>query len=185
VLDDPRDIVSSRCGLRNGGQNSAPGFCARHSVQKAGRDHGRHSGRDPVEPRARVLGRRLDFLPGFGRSHESFFWARSFIGFGIWILVPDADDDREHPARFGAFLTTTVVFFLAEMGDKTQLATVALGARFNSFLLVTVGTTLGMLFSDGLAVFLGEKFSDRISMKHLRWAASALFILFGVVILVR
>jgi putative Ca2+/H+ antiporter (TMEM165/GDT1 family) len=106
-----------------------------------------------------------------------------FIGFGLWILIPDKDDEQERRSRFGAYLTTTVTFFLAEMGDKTQLATIALGARFHSFLWVTVGTTLGMLVSDGLAVFLGEKFSDRIPMAYVRRGASLLFILFGVVIL--
>jgi putative Ca2+/H+ antiporter (TMEM165/GDT1 family) len=108
-----------------------------------------------------------------------------FIGFGLWILVPDKDDNDERPAKFGAYLTTVVTFFLAEMGDKTQLATIALGARFNSFLWVTIGTTLGMLFSDGIAVFVGEKFSGKIPMRYVRWFASTLFILFGVLILFR
>ena len=111
--------------------------------------------------------------------------AAVFIGFGLWILIPDKDDDHDKPPRFGAFVTTTISFFLAEMGDKTQLATVALGARFHSFLWVTVGTTLGMLFSDGLAVALGKSFSDRIPMRYVRWFAATLFILFGVALLVR
>lgn len=108
-----------------------------------------------------------------------------FIGFGLWILIPDKDDDDVESSRYGAYLTTTVSFFFAEMGDKTQLATVALGARFHSFFWVTFGTTLGMLFSDGLAVLLGEKFSEKIPMKYVRWGASMLFICFGILILVR
>jgi putative Ca2+/H+ antiporter (TMEM165/GDT1 family) len=72
-----------------------------------------------------------------------------------------------------------VLFFLAEMGDKTQLATVALAARFQAVLPVTVGTTLGMLASDGLAVFLGDRFARRVPMHWLRRAAAALFFAFG------
>lgn len=109
--------------------------------------------------------------------------AAAFIGFGVWILIPDKDDEARREPRFGAYLTTTVLFFLAEMGDKTQLATIALGARFNSFYIVTIGTTLGMLFSDGLAVLLGEKLSERISMKYVRWGAATLFFVFGILIL--
>ena len=112
-----------------------------------------------------------------------FILASLFIGFGAWILIPDKDDHEKSEHRFGAFLTTLVTFFLAEMGDKTQLATVALAARFKSVFFVTAGTTLGMLFSDGLAVFAGEKFSEKIPMKWVRGFASLLFIIFGVVIL--
>lgn len=104
----------------------------------------------------------------------------SFIGFGIWTLFPDSLEDSDKKHRFGPFLTTTVLFFLAEMGDKTQLATVALGARFQSMLAVTCGTTLGMLVADGLAVFLGEKLADRVPMKWVRRIAAGLFFLFGI-----
>ena len=104
----------------------------------------------------------------------------SFIVFGFWTLKPDTLEDEEKKPRFGAFLTTAVLFFLAEMGDKTQLATVALGARYQSALQVTFGTTLGMLASDGLAVFLGEKLSEKIQMKWIRIAAAGLFFLFGI-----
>lgn len=106
--------------------------------------------------------------------------AMTFFGFGIWILFPDKDEGAPREGRWGAFATTTVAFFFAEMGDKTQLATVALGARFGSFWMVTIGTTLGMLFSDGLAVFLGEKFAARIPMVWVRRGAAILFGLFGL-----
>jgi putative Ca2+/H+ antiporter (TMEM165/GDT1 family) len=76
-------------------------------------------------------------------------------------------------------LTTAVVFFLAEMGDKTQLATVALGARFHSAAAVTAGTTLGMLAADGLAVFAGSTLAERIALKRIRWIAAALFFALG------
>lgn len=109
----------------------------------------------------------------------------SFIGFGIWTLFPDKLDDPEHPHRFGPFVTTTLLFFLAEMGDKTQLATVALGARFGSAMAVTLGTTMGMLLTDGLAVFLGEKLSERVPMTWVRRGAAALFFLFGALSILR
>lgn len=111
--------------------------------------------------------------------------ALTFVGFGLWILIPDKDDGPPRESRWGAYATTTVAFFFAEMGDKTQLATVALGAKYGSFFWVTVGTTLGMLFSDGLAVWLGETFADKIPMKWLRRFASFLFIAFGVWIFFR
>ncbi len=109
----------------------------------------------------------------------AYVLAASFVGFGIWTLFPDSLDDADKKHRFGPFLTTTVLFFLAEMGDKTQLATVALGARFQSAVMVTVGTTLGMLATDGLAVFLGEKLAGHPAMKWIRYAAAALFFLFA------
>lgn len=106
--------------------------------------------------------------------------AITFIAFGLWTLKPDSFDEAERPGRFGPFLTTVVLFFLAEMGDKTQLATVALAARFHSVVLVTTGTTLGMMLSDGIAVFAGGKLSGRPAMSWLRYLAAALFIAFGV-----
>ncbi|MGA8891795.1 MAG: TMEM165/GDT1 family protein [Anaeromyxobacteraceae bacterium] len=105
--------------------------------------------------------------------------AATFIGFGLWTLKPDTLEESEGPKGLGPFLTTTVLFFLAEMADKTQLATVALAARYQSVVLVTVGTTLGMLASDGLAVFLGEKLAARVSMKAIRWVAAGIFFVFG------
>jgi putative Ca2+/H+ antiporter (TMEM165/GDT1 family) len=88
--------------------------------------------------------------------------AATFIGFGLWMLIPDKDEGFGDNHKWGPFLTTTVAFFFAEMGDKTQLATVALGAKFAAPLFVTAGTTLGMLGADGLAVFFGHKFTSGI-----------------------
>ncbi len=110
--------------------------------------------------------------------------AGTFFAFAAWILIPDKDDGGPATAKYGAFLTTRVTFFLAEMGDKTQLATVALGARFQAPVIVTVGTTLGMLVADGLAVFLGERLTKRIPLKYVQVAAALLFAVFGVTILV-
>jgi putative Ca2+/H+ antiporter (TMEM165/GDT1 family) len=106
-----------------------------------------------------------------------------FFAFAIWILIPDKDEGLDVQPKRGAFLTTVVTFFLAEMGDKTQLATVALGAKFNAPMAVTLGTTAGMLAADGLAVFLGHRFTTRIPMKMVRIFAAALFALFGGYIL--
>lgn len=103
----------------------------------------------------------------------------TFILFGFWALKPDHLDKDERPSRFGAFATSTILFFFVEIGDKTQLATVALAAKYQSVLFVTIGTTLGMLAADGLAVFLGEKLSEKAQKKWLRWIAAGLFFLFG------
>lgn len=107
-----------------------------------------------------------------------------FFAFAVWILIPDKDEDLKEDSRFGPFWTTTIAFFLAEMGDKTQLATAALGARFNTELVaVTIGTTLGMLVADGLAVFLGKKLTQVFSMQWIRYVTAGLFFLFGILIL--
>lgn len=106
--------------------------------------------------------------------------AAAFIGFGLWTLKPDSFEGKDTHGGRGAYLTTVVLFFLAEMGDKTQLATMALAAKFGSVVWVTAGTTLGMLASDGLAVFVGEKLAERISMTWVRRVAAGLFFLFGI-----
>jgi len=109
--------------------------------------------------------------------------ALSFIGFGVWTLVPDSSVELARLPAWGPLVTTTVVFFLAEMGDKTQLATVALAARFGSPAAVTVGTTLGMLAADALAVFAGTYLATRLPMVWIRRAAAALFFVFGLTII--
>lgn len=110
--------------------------------------------------------------------------AASFIGFGIWTLVPDRAPATAAPTRWGPLFTTTVIFFLAEMGDKTQLATVALGARFEVAGLVTVGTTLGMLAADGLVVFGGSHLTRLVSQVMLRRTTAVLFLVLGLIALV-
>jgi Ca2+/H+ antiporter, TMEM165/GDT1 family len=106
--------------------------------------------------------------------------AVSFIVMGIWTLIPDEfDEDAQKPARFGAFLTTLVAFFLVEMGDKTQLATIALGARFHDTVLVAAGTTLGMMLANVPAVFLGNELIKRVPLRLVRTAAAILFIAIG------
>jgi putative Ca2+/H+ antiporter (TMEM165/GDT1 family) len=103
-----------------------------------------------------------------------------FIIFALWTLKPDTADEVPQAPRFGPFLTTAFLFFMAEMGDKTQFATVALGAQYGSVLAVTFGTTLGMMLTDGLAVFAGDQLSHKINMKYMRWFAAGLFLIFGV-----
>ena len=107
--------------------------------------------------------------------------AAAFVGFGLWVLRPDRDETTEGTPRFGPFLTATFLFFLAEMGDKTQLATLVLGARFGSAVLVTIGSTLGMVAADGLAVFLGERLAEKAQGRWLRVGTAILFFGFGVV----
>lgn len=118
-------------------------------------------------------------------SPEILKWilAATFIGFGLWILIPDKDENLNNNYKYGPFLTTLVLFFIAEMGDKTQLATLALGATYAKPDLVTLGTTLGMLGADGLAVIFGHKFTEKISMSWIHRIASGLFIIFGIGIL--
>ena len=102
-----------------------------------------------------------------------------FIGFGVWTLFPDTADEPADRAGWGPLVTTAVVFFFAEMGDKTQLATVALGARFGTPVPVIAGTTLGMLLADVPAVFIGDKLSQRVPMRLVHGVAAALFALLG------
>jgi len=107
----------------------------------------------------------------------------SFLGFAAWALIPDTLDDKPEPSRYGPFLTTLVLFFLAEMGDKTQLATVALGAKYANLPLVTLGTTLGMMAANVPAVLIGEKLAQRFRLSTMRFVAAALFAIFGLLIL--
>lgn len=108
----------------------------------------------------------------------------AFLAFAGWALIPDTlDEDEQSSPKYGAFLTTLVMFFLAEMGDKTQLATVALGAKYANLLAVTTGTTLGMMIANVPAVLLGETLAKRFPLSKMRFVAAALFAIFGVLIL--
>jgi len=109
--------------------------------------------------------------------------ALGFLAMAAWILVPDTldeDDAADKPARYGVFLTTTIAFFMAEMGDKTQIATVALGARYHAIGLVAIGTTLGMMLANVPAVFLGERITRIVPMKAMRIGAAIIFAILGV-----
>jgi putative Ca2+/H+ antiporter (TMEM165/GDT1 family) len=109
----------------------------------------------------------------------------SFIGMAIWTLIPDKIEEEETQVakHLGVFGATFITFFLAEMGDKTQLATVALAAHYAAPLAVVVGTTLGMLIADVPAVFVGNKFAAKIPMKLVHSVAAAIFAIMGVLTL--
>jgi len=119
-------------------------------------------------------------------SPEMMRWilGASFLGIGLWLLVPDHIDDAAESKvadrAFQVFILTVVLFFLAEMGDKTQIATIALGARYDDVLSVTVGTTLGMMLANAPAVWIGQKFTQRMPIKWVHAVAAVTFIAIGV-----
>jgi putative Ca2+/H+ antiporter (TMEM165/GDT1 family) len=109
----------------------------------------------------------------------------SFLAMAAWMLIPDEiDADGSRPQRFGVFGTTAIAFFIAEMGDKTQIATVALAARYqvlpHALAAVVAGTTLGMMIANVPAVLLGERVARRVSMRLVHAIAAAIFALLGV-----
>ena len=109
----------------------------------------------------------------------------SFLAMAGWMLVPDKidDDAASNRQRFGVFGTTVVAFFLAEMGDKTQIATVALAARYADVVQVVLGTTVGMMLANVPAVFLGDKIAQKVSMTLVHGIAAVIFAVLGVLTL--
>ena len=109
----------------------------------------------------------------------------SFLAMAAWMLVPDKidADAARRDSRFGVFGTTLIAFFLAEMGDKTQIATVALAARYTDIVQVVLGTTLGMMLANVPAVFLGDKIASKVSMRLVHSIAAAIFAILGVLTL--
>ena len=110
----------------------------------------------------------------------------SFIAMAVWMLVPDTMDDSttEGTARWGVFGTTVMAFFLAEMGDKTQIATVMLAARYNDFISVVAGTTLGMMLANVPAVWLGDRVTRLVPMRTVHLVSAAIFAVLGVLAIV-
>lgn len=108
-----------------------------------------------------------------------------FLAMAAWMLVPDRveADEANRSRGFSVFATTTVAFFLAEMGDKTQLATVALAARYPELVAVVLGTTLGLMLANVPVVFLGDRLLRRVSMKWVHAAAALLFVAMGLLAL--
>ena len=106
----------------------------------------------------------------------------SFIAMAVWTMIPDKIEEEEtHIAhKFGVFGATLITFFLAEMGDKTQIATVAMAAHYAAPVMVVIGTTLGMLIADIPAVFAGDKLAAKIPMRLVHTVAAAIFALLGV-----
>ena len=102
--------------------------------------------------------------------------AASFIAMAGWTLIPDkADEEAGQASRFGPFITTCIAFFIVEIGDKTQIATIALGARFQSVLWVTMGTTLGMMIANVPAVYMGHELVKRVPLRAVQTVAALLF----------
>jgi len=109
----------------------------------------------------------------------------SFIAMAIWTLIPDELEEGREPRtpRYGVFVTTLVAFFLLEMGDKTQIATVALAAKYASLVAVVAGTTLGMMLANVPAVLLGEVAARKLPMRLVHGIAGAIFLVLGLLVL--
>ena len=118
-------------------------------------------------------------------SPQTLRWvvALAFFAFGAWALKADKFEDNPNLRGAGVFLVTLIAFFLVEMGDKTQLATIALAARYDSLVEVVLGTTLGMMLANVPAVLIGEALSHRINMKMMRSVAAVLFAILGILAL--
>ena len=105
----------------------------------------------------------------------------SFLGMAVWALIPDdAPDETAAPPRYGVFVATVIAFFIVEMGDKTQIATVALAAQFQSLIPVVIGTTLGMLIANVPVVFAGDALVKRVPLKTIRIVAALTFVALGI-----
>ena len=116
-------------------------------------------------------------------GQETLRWVLgvSFIGMAIWTLIPDKFDEGDAKlASYGVFTTTLIAFFLAEMGDKTQIATVALAAQYQDLFLVVAGTTFGMMLANVPAVLLGDRIAERMPIRLVHAVAAAIFAILGI-----
>lgn len=106
----------------------------------------------------------------------------SFIAMAVWMLIPDRldEDDGAKAARYGVFLTTAILFFLVEIGDKTQVATVALAARFDALAAVVMGTTLGMMLANAPVVFFGDALAKKVPIRAVHVVCAVIFAALGV-----
>jgi len=109
----------------------------------------------------------------------------SFIAMALWMLIPDKldDDEGDSAPRMGVFLTTVVVFFLAEMGDKTQIATVMLAAQYNAWFAVVAGTTLGMMLANAPVVWFGDAITKRVPLRLVHLISAGIFAVLGMIAL--
>lgn len=112
-------------------------------------------------------------------SYVQILAAYSFILFGLWTIRGDELDESGKPSRFNPFWTVAIAFFIAEMGDKTQLATIALAAKYNSIFFVWMGTTTGMMIADAIGIVIGIVLGRSIPERAIKWFASTVFVLFG------
>ena len=133
---------------------------------------------------AGALGSMLPWL--FNPELLAWVLAISFLLMAVWILVPDKLDDCAIVAsRYGVFATTFFAFFIAEMGDKTQIATIALAAQYDAFIAVVVGTTLGMMIANVPAVMMGQKLAHKLPVRLVHAIAACIFAVLGVLALLR
>jgi putative Ca2+/H+ antiporter (TMEM165/GDT1 family) len=125
------------------------------------------------------------WLVGFIGAHTlRWILGLSFIAMAVWTLIPDSAPDESATApRRGVFLTTVIAFFIVEMGDKTQVATVALAAQFHSIVFVVIGTTLGMMLANVPVVFAGDALIRRVPLKVVRVVTALSFVVLGVYVL--
>lgn len=131
---------------------------------------------------AGALGVWLTELVGADRMR--WILALSFIVMAAWMLIPDKYDEEEQAtSRLGAFASTLIAFFLVEIGDKTQVATVALAARYSALASVVTGTTLGMMLANVPAVYLGEAAASKLSMRIVHAIAATIFMMLGLAVL--
>jgi putative Ca2+/H+ antiporter (TMEM165/GDT1 family) len=120
----------------------------------------------------------------FGPDVMRWALGLSFIAMAVWMMIPDKiDESKEHDSRFGVFGTTLIAFFLVEMGDKTQIATVMLAAKYQALPAVVVGTTLGMMIANVPAVLLGERAVRWVPAHWVHRIAAVVFALLGVAVL--
>jgi Ca2+/H+ antiporter, TMEM165/GDT1 family len=109
----------------------------------------------------------------------------SMLAMAAWTLIPDKLDGETKASGRGAFIATLIAFFIAEIGDKTQIATIALAAGYSNLFAIVAGTTAGMLASNIPVVFLGNAFASRLPMKTIHYFASGLFAVLGIVFIAR
>src|SRR5262245_28605046 len=120
----------------------------------------------------------------FGKELLRWVLAGSFLAMAVWMAIPDKLDDKPRAAeRFGVLGTTLIAFFVAEMGDKTQIATVALAAKYAAFAPVVIGTTLGMMVANVPVVLLGDRLAGRLPLRLTRAVAATLFVVLAVALL--
>ncbi len=126
-----------------------------------------------------VAGRALTTIMPLGVI--SFIAALSFVIFGLWTIRGDKlEGESERASKFGPVLTVAIAFFLAEMGDKTQLATISLAIKYSSMLNVLMGTTLGMVAADAIGIVLGIVMRKHIPQESIKWVSAGIFVLFGL-----
>lgn len=116
----------------------------------------------------------------FPMKYIQIIAAASFILFGLWTIRGDDLNGEDKNTKNNPFLTVAIAFFIAEMGDKTQLATVALAAQFNSIVPVWLGTTTGMMIADGIGIIIGIVLGKKIPERAVKWFAAIIFVLFGL-----